>query len=183
VSAVYGVVCRDGADVGRGWLGVMAGALGDFGRDGFGEWAEGGAGLGQARGFTTAEGRLEAMPAVDRLEGFAFTAAARLDNRDELIRELGICGNDAARSSDSHLVLAAYRRFGEGPPGTCWVTGVWPRGIPVIAGCSWPAISSGTRPCTTTPAPGSLPSLLPSRHCWPWAVCRKSSMSSTWRST
>jgi len=128
VSAVYGVVCRDGTHVGRGWLSAMAGALGDFGRDGFGEWAEGGAGLGQARGFTTAEGRLEAMPAVDRLEGFAFTAAARLDNRDELIRELGICGNDAARSSDSHLVLAAYRRFGEGAPGHLlgdWCLAAW----------------------------------------------------------
>jgi asparagine synthase (glutamine-hydrolysing) len=106
----------------------MARGLGDFGRDGFGEWAEGGAGLGQARRFTTPEGRLEAMPVVDRREGFAFTAAARLDNRDELIRELGVGGNDAARSSDSHLVLAAYRRFGDRAPGHLlgdWCLAAW----------------------------------------------------------
>ena len=128
MSAIYGVVSRDGADVGRGCLGVMAGALGDFGRDGFGEWAEGGAGLGQARRFTTPEGRLEAMPVVDRLGGFAFTAAARLDNRDELIRELAVSGDDAARSSDSHLVLAAYRRFGDRAPGHLlgdWCFAAW----------------------------------------------------------
>jgi hypothetical protein len=76
VSAIYGVVSRDGTHVGRTCLSVMAGALGDFGRDGFGEWAQGGAGLGQARRFTTPEGRLEAMPVVDRREGFAFTAAS-----------------------------------------------------------------------------------------------------------
>jgi asparagine synthase (glutamine-hydrolysing) len=116
VSAIYGVVSRDDPHVGRACLSVMARALADFGRDGFGEWAEGGAGLGQARRFTTPEGRFEAMPVVDRLEGFAFTAAARLDNRDELIRELGVCVNDAARWSDSHLVFAAYRRFREAAP-------------------------------------------------------------------
>jgi asparagine synthase (glutamine-hydrolysing) len=116
VSAIYGVVSRDDTHVGRASLSVMARALADFGRDGFAEWAEGGAGLGQARRFTTPEGRFEAMPVVDRLEGFAFTAAARLDNRDELIGELGVSVDDAARSSDSHLVFAAYRHFREKAP-------------------------------------------------------------------
>jgi asparagine synthase (glutamine-hydrolysing) len=65
---------------------------------------------------------------MDRREGFAFTAAARLDNRDELIRELGVSGNDAARASDSHLVLAAYRRFRERAPGHLlgdWCFAAW----------------------------------------------------------
>lgn len=68
----------------------MKAAMADWGRDGVGLWSEGNASLGQARTHSTPEGHLEALPRFDPDARIAFTARARLDNRDGLITELDL---------------------------------------------------------------------------------------------
>jgi asparagine synthase (glutamine-hydrolysing) len=114
VSGIFGLVRRDGAPVGDA-LSTMRAAMPQWGPDGFGEWSDDDAGLGQARTFSMPESHAEALPAHDPIAGFAFTAAGRLDNRDALIAELDLPqrGRDLP---DSGVMMAAYRRWGEGAP-------------------------------------------------------------------
>jgi asparagine synthase (glutamine-hydrolysing) len=61
---------------------------------------------------TTPESLQEMLPAIDSAAGLAITADARIDNRDELIRDLRL--QEQPGLADSELILAAYRRWGEG---------------------------------------------------------------------
>ncbi len=116
MSGIFGVAVRTngGLDV-RGALATLRGNLGFWGPEGFGEWSDGAAALGQARAFATPQSRLESLPAEDREAGFAFTAAARIDNREQLARELAL-GRPLDRVGDGELLMAAYARWGEDTP-------------------------------------------------------------------
>ena len=65
--------------------------------------------------WTTAESQHERLPFADPLDGLAITADVRLDNRAELLSLLGMAA-DAASVTDSSLVLAAYRKWGDRCP-------------------------------------------------------------------
>jgi asparagine synthase (glutamine-hydrolysing) len=108
VSGIFGVVRRDGAPVGDA-LSRMRAAMTQWGPDGFGEWSDDHAGLGQARTFSMPESPFEDLPAYDRTAGFAFTAAGRLDNRDAVIVELGL-PDRGRRLADTGVMMAAYHR-------------------------------------------------------------------------
>lgn len=118
MGGIFGAFRRDGAPLQSSVLDAMRQALPDWGPDGFGAWHDDVAGLAQARLLTTPGSAQEPLPVEDRAAGFAFTAAARIDNRDELIRALGLelsaSGRD--RLADGDLMLAAYRRWGVGAP-------------------------------------------------------------------
>jgi asparagine synthase (glutamine-hydrolysing) len=94
----------------------MRGALARWGTDGIGEWSDPEALLGQTRVFTTPEARHEALPAQEHDGRFVLTATARLDNREELVRELGVPARERERTADGALVQAAYRRWGRAAP-------------------------------------------------------------------
>jgi len=83
------------------------------GPDGSGRWTDGSVGLGHQLLSTTPESRHESLP--DATDGFAVTADARLDNRDELLAELDVGGSPDS-IPDSRLLLAAYARWGEQCP-------------------------------------------------------------------
>lgn len=63
------------------------------------------AALGCRAFWSTPEESGERQPLVDPAGRFALLFDGRLDNREELARELGVSGEDAARSSDAALVL------------------------------------------------------------------------------
>jgi asparagine synthase (glutamine-hydrolysing) len=63
--------------------------------------------------WTTPESLGERLPFLDRTGKLAITADARIDNRDELIKLLGIEECLPEQISDSRLILAAYERWGE----------------------------------------------------------------------
>src|SRR5437588_12615070 len=90
MSGIYGFVRRDGAPVDASELATLRGTLADWGRDGFGEWRDGAAALGQARTHVTPECQFEGLPSHDPGGDFVFTASARLDNREALLRDLGL---------------------------------------------------------------------------------------------
>ncbi len=107
----------------------MQRALAHWGPDGGGVWLEGCAGLGQALFYSTPESPYERLPCLDAAQGVAFTAAARVDNRAELIRQLDI-GGQPSLVSDGEIVRQAYLRWG----GACveriygdWAFAAWHR--------------------------------------------------------
>jgi asparagine synthase (glutamine-hydrolysing) len=112
LSGIFGVARRDGGPLEDSSLERLRDVLPPWGPDGFGLWRDGSAGLGQARARSTPEAGTEQFPLDDSRAGFAFTAAARLDNRDELLREHSLPG----AASDEELVLACYRRWADRAP-------------------------------------------------------------------
>lgn len=83
-------------------------------------------GRGQQRGKTwgmtfhlrrfTPEDRYEQQPLKDASGRYWVLADARLDNRDDLLREFAIPPAEAARLPDSRLILLAFQRWGEDCP-------------------------------------------------------------------
>jgi asparagine synthase (glutamine-hydrolysing) len=66
--------------------------------------------------WSTPESLRERLPAVNSFGNLVITADARLDNRDELIPQLGFSDRPAGDITDSQLILAAYEKWGEQCP-------------------------------------------------------------------
>jgi asparagine synthase (glutamine-hydrolysing) len=112
MSAIYGLVRLDGRPVEAAELERMRRPMAYWGPDGGGTWREGGAGLGQLVAFRAQEDEHESGP-LRLANGTVVTPAARLDNREELLRELGVPEADRSRMSDGRLAALAYERWGE----------------------------------------------------------------------
>ena len=117
MSAFFGFLYRDGrvaepADVDR-----MAQTLRHrSGPDGGGGiWSDRTTGLGQLTLPTTPESLLESGPLVRDSGDLVLAADARIDNRDELIANLGLPGPEGA-ITDGMLILAAYQKWGRVAP-------------------------------------------------------------------
>ena len=101
---------------------TMRAVMGDWGCDGGGVWRDGSAGLGQTLFLNTPEAHYERLPCIDA-SGLVFTAAARVDNRSDLIADCGLQFADSNHQSitcnqqpvitDGELIFQAYRRWGE----------------------------------------------------------------------
>jgi len=72
--------------------------------------------MGFANLAATPESLHEFMPLQDDRQGILFTAAARLDNRDELCDVFGISASEREKRPDGLLAFYAYRKWGEGTP-------------------------------------------------------------------
>lgn len=116
LSAIIGLVYLDQRPVEPAALAGVIARLAHRGPDGQGLWRDGSVGLGHLLLRTTPEARHETLPLVDPARGLALTADARLDNRDELIGQLGLGARPAAEVSDSALLLRAYAEWGERCP-------------------------------------------------------------------
>jgi asparagine synthase (glutamine-hydrolysing) len=77
-------------------------------------WNEGYAGLGHCMLYTTPESLTEQLPF--KHNGLVITADSRIDNRNELIANLGLAQDLAQEITDSELILASYQRWGERCP-------------------------------------------------------------------
>lgn len=62
---------------------------------------------------TTQESLDECLPFADPATGLVITADARLDNRQDLLDELAVCSERARLIPDSHLILEAYKKWGD----------------------------------------------------------------------
>jgi asparagine synthase (glutamine-hydrolysing) len=116
MSAIVGLFYRDGRTVEPAELEQMVNILAHRGPDGAGIWSEGPIGLGHRMLYTTPESLHERMPLTNEITKLAITADARLDNREELIRTLGLDTVPAIEITDSQLILSAYERWGEQCP-------------------------------------------------------------------
>ena len=113
MSAVFGIYYLDGRPVTEAELNSMTESLAHRGSDRAGIWSDGTAGLGHRMLWTTPESLHERLPLLGSTGHLAITADARIDNRDELMKLLGIEAADPEQISDSQLILAAYERWGE----------------------------------------------------------------------
>lgn len=112
MSAICGVLALHDRPTPLAELGSMMRALRKHGPDGSATWHDGPAALGHQVMHTTPESMRESLPLHHAPSGVALTAAARLDNRQELTRALGLASNQAP--GDCELILEAYLKWGTG---------------------------------------------------------------------
>lgn len=111
MSGIAGIFNFDGRPVDETRLSRMLHAMAHRGPDGRGAWSNRNVALGHCFMRTLPE-----MPADPRIlvrNELAITADARLDNRDELIDQLGFSDHGV---SDAEVILAAYEKRGESCP-------------------------------------------------------------------
>jgi asparagine synthase (glutamine-hydrolysing) len=114
LSSLAGICHFDGQPIARRMLEAMTQSLAHRGPDGEGVWIDGLVGLGHRMLWTTPESLHENLPLISNNGGLAVTADARIDNRNELCRSLGLA--ERPTLSDSALILAAYEKWGECSP-------------------------------------------------------------------
>ncbi|MEO6391309.1 MAG: lasso peptide isopeptide bond-forming cyclase [Pyrinomonadaceae bacterium] len=109
MSAFAGIFYLDDRPVEPTVIDAMLRPLERRGPDGFQVWTDGATGLGHAQLHTTPESRHEKQPYLIENGRWAIVADLRLDNRVELLAQLG--GDPL--SSDAEVVLNGYLRWGE----------------------------------------------------------------------
>jgi asparagine synthase (glutamine-hydrolysing) len=112
MSGIFGILNLDGQLVTREHLDAMRDSMAYWGSDGSSVWQEGHVGLGHLMLINTPEARYESLPLHHSASGVVLTAHARIDNRDELITDLGLTATESA-IPDGELILRSYLRWGE----------------------------------------------------------------------
>ena len=115
MSGIFGMVLLDGGQPRPADIQAMARELERRGPDGTHIWTEGNVAIGHTLLATTPEALVEILPLTDPDTGCTITADCRLDNREELIGELGLGEIDRV-IGDGELILRAYLRWGEDCP-------------------------------------------------------------------
>ncbi|MCX7033182.1 MAG: asparagine synthase-related protein, partial [Arenimonas sp.] len=113
MSGIAGLVRLDGAPVAVADVEAMLAPMRRRGPDRQAARAEGNAGFGQALLATTPEALAEHQPWVHPDTGCVVVSDSRLDNRPQLLAELGIA-RPADEVGDGELLHAAWQRWGEG---------------------------------------------------------------------
>lgn len=113
MTAIAGIIQFDGRPVDRATLERMQNVLAPYGRDAGNIWHQGTAGLVRTLLRTTPEDAFDRQPLVHPASGHVLLFDGRLDNRDDLMRELGLPVAEARDWADSELVLHAFLRWGE----------------------------------------------------------------------
>lgn len=116
MSAIFGFLNLDGRPVSREHLHAMASALNHWGPDGVHTCCHGSGALGHALLAVTPESPFENMPFYDPDSDLFLTAAARLDNRDELLDFFQIPAAAHTSHPDGRLAALAYQKWGEDSP-------------------------------------------------------------------
>ena len=110
MSAIFGIINHDGKPVEEAHLRRMSEAMQDWGPHGQAFWSDGVVGLGSLLLHNTPESHAEQLP-FRAPDGLVLTAAARLDNRVDLCRQLEIDPATQSETPDSQLILEAYRKW------------------------------------------------------------------------
>lgn len=114
MSAIAGFIGLDGRPASANELEDMVEILSHRGPDGQAIWFEGSTGLGHCMLHTTQESLNEHLPF--QRDGLVITADTRIDNREELIAALNLDSYPNVEITDSELILAAYKEWGEQCP-------------------------------------------------------------------
>lgn len=112
MSGIFGFAYLDGRPAGDEDFQKMAHTMAGWGPDGVGRKLSGPAAFGHALLIVTHESPYEKMPYHDSDTDVLFTAAARLDNRDELCDLFGIAHPERPTTPDGRLVWLAYKKWG-----------------------------------------------------------------------
>lgn len=116
MSGIAGIIHFDGRPVEPGQIEAMTGAMHYRGPDGINHWRKGNVALGQCMLRTTPESLEETQPLTNEDESLVLVMDGRVDNVEELRRELLGRGAILRTRTDAELVLRAYEIWGEGCP-------------------------------------------------------------------
>ncbi|MFN0111301.1 MAG: asparagine synthase (glutamine-hydrolyzing) [Blastocatellia bacterium] len=113
MSGIAGIYHRTGQPVAVGQLRLMTDAAAHRGMDDAGYWVSGAVGLGHRMFHTTPESLSERQPLTDESGQLCLTFDGRVDNREDLRRELEADGFRLRFDTDAEIVLRAYQRWDE----------------------------------------------------------------------
>ncbi|MEN8144867.1 MAG: asparagine synthase-related protein [Gemmatimonadota bacterium] len=116
MSGICGILTFDGRPVSEEAVRRMMSAAPHRGPDGDSTWTGAGAGLGYQSLQIGPDSTHEQQPFQQKGDGCVLVADARIDNRTELLRELGGQPGLNEAASDAALILAAFRRWGADAP-------------------------------------------------------------------
>ncbi len=116
MSAVAGIYCLDERPVDPSVVERMIDELEHRGASGPGVWCEGSVGLGHRAHGSVARASGRSGPLISRDGRRIVTADLRLDNRDELLKQLSIERRPSGEVSDEELILAAHACWGDACP-------------------------------------------------------------------
>lgn len=114
MSGIAGIFNLDGQPVDGQALRAMTGVVAYRGPDGIGHWTQGPVGLGHLQLAATPESYREQQPLVSADGNYAIVFDGRIDNRQELVRDLGSLASASSEATDVELVLHAYTAWGVG---------------------------------------------------------------------
>lgn len=116
MSGIAGIIHFDGRPVEPGLIEKMTDAMAHRGSDGINHWVKGSVALGQCMLRTTPESLEERQPLTNEDESLVLVMDGRVDNWEELRRELLGRGAVLRNRSDAELVLRAYEVWGGQSP-------------------------------------------------------------------
>ncbi|MBK8358821.1 MAG: asparagine synthetase B [Comamonadaceae bacterium] len=116
MSGIAGIIHFDGRPVEPGQIEAMTAAMHARGPDGIHHWRKGNVALGQCMLRTTPESLEETQPLTNEDHSLALVMDGRVDNYEELRRELLGKGAVLRTRADAELVLRAYEVWGEDCP-------------------------------------------------------------------
>ncbi len=111
MSGICGIYLRDGEPVAESRISPMLEKIRHRGPDGARIWLDASVAFGHTMLYTTPESLGEQLPSTSPDADLTITADARIDNRAELCAALEL-GPPRTALSDSGLILAAYRKWG-----------------------------------------------------------------------
>ena len=114
MSGIAGIIHFDGRPVAPGEIEAMTASLGHRGPDGVRHWRLGSVALGHCMLRTTPESLEETQPWANEDESLVLVMDGRVDNWEELRRELLGSGAVLRSRADAELVLRAYEVWGTG---------------------------------------------------------------------
>ena len=112
MSGIAGIIHFDGKPVEPGLIEKMTGAMAHRGPDGINHWVKGSVALGQCMLRATPESLEEHQPLTNEDESLVLVMDGRVDNWEELRRELLGRGAVLRNRADAELVLRAYESWG-----------------------------------------------------------------------
>lgn len=112
MSGIAGIIHFDGKLVEPGLIEKMTGAMAYRGPDGINGWVKGSVALGQCMLRTTPESLEEVQPLSNEDESLVLVMDGRVDNWEELRKELLSRGAKLRTRVDAELVLRAYEVWG-----------------------------------------------------------------------
>ena len=121
MSGIAGIIHFDGRPVEPGQVEAMTAAMHYRGPDGINHWRRGNVALGQCMLRTTPESLEETQPLTNEDESLVLVMDGRVDNWEELRRELLGKGAVLRTRADAELVLRAYEVWGRDCP--CHIEG------------------------------------------------------------
>jgi len=114
MSGIFGIFNRNGKPVEEKIVNTMLNAMSYWKPDNMGVWIDGPIALGHTMLWNTPESKYEHFPL--HKDAYILTMDARIDNRDELIKELELPDRPLAEIGDSEFILASYKKWGEECP-------------------------------------------------------------------